>query len=78
MKDEISINADSRPHRYLLRCCGSISHENGCVKVSSTRKQILKFSVEPKIEQNVFVFLPLLSKMDQIKKRMQNITLDDK
>ena len=52
-----------------------------CVtSVSISRKQILKFSFEPKTNKNIFVFLPYLSKMGQIKKQtqMQIIMLDDK
>ena len=41
-------------------------------KVSKSRKQILKFSFEPKTNKNFFVFLPYLSKMGQIKKTNAN------
>ena len=48
------------------------------VKVSKYQKQILKFSFEQKMNENIFVFLPYLSKMGQTNKKLQIITLDDK
>jgi dephospho-CoA kinase len=38
------------------------------LKVNRSRKQILKVSFEQKTSENIFVFLPYLSKMGQIKK----------
>ena len=43
-----------------------------CLKVSKSQKQILKFSSELKMNENIFVFLPWLSKMGQIKKTNAN------
>ena len=52
---------------------------NPLLKVSKSRKQILKFSFEPKTNKNIFVVLPYLSKMGQMKnKQMQIIILDDR
>ena len=48
----------------------NLQHEVNKVKVNKSRKQILKFSFDPK---NIFVFL---SKMGQIKKQRQTIILD--
>ena len=49
------------------------------VKVSKSRKQILKFSLEPKIERKYFFhFCPSSLKWVKPKKGMQIIILDDK
>ena len=52
----IKFHIESQPSLHLRR---TIHYNKGkLLKVSSSRKQILKFSFEPKIEQNFLYFCP--------------------
>ena len=43
------------------------------LKVSKSQKQILKFSFEPKMNENIFVFIPLPLKWGKSKKKVYHI-----